>query len=275
MKVVAIVVVLLAVVAGALLVQQRAGAQSEAQYARVASEVAQRQVRVRCQGRLGAILDVGVNAGTVQFDANGNPADETHLTRAVCRGLRRFADDPRSRELDCVRSAVECPDAAFDTVEAVHTLAHEAVHLAGVRNEAEAECYGLQTIDLVAVRLGADRRTARALADYALARLYPSLPPHYRTDECRDGGPLDLVPGSAVFPYETVVGMSAISPAAICSRAASTASVAAAGTVGLGRRGRRRPARARTSRCGRPASFRRRSARSSGRRPSRPASARS
>ena len=85
-------------------------------------------------------------------------------------------------------------------VQAVHTLAHEAVHLAGVRNEAEAECYGLQTVDLVAVRLGADLPTARALADYALARLYPSLPPHYRTDACRDGGPLDLVPDSATFP---------------------------------------------------------------------------
>ena len=93
-----------------------------------------------------------------------------------------------------------CPRAAFEMVQAVHTLAHEAVHLAGVRNEAEAECYGLQAVDLVAVRLEADRTTARALADYAFARLYPSLPPHYRTDACRDGGPLDLVPGSATFP---------------------------------------------------------------------------
>ena len=82
-----------------------------------------------------------------------------------------------------------------ETVQAVHTLAHEAVHLAGVRNEAEAECYGLQTVDLVAVRLGADRDTARALADYALARLYPALPSHYRTDACRDGGSLDLEDG--------------------------------------------------------------------------------
>lgn len=200
MKIAALVVAVLAVAGGALLVQQRAGAQSEARYARVASEIAQRDVRVRCQGLLGELLDIGVNAGTVQFDADGNPADETHLTRSVCRGLRRFVDDPRSHDLDCVRAAAECPRQAFETVQAVHTLAHEAVHLAGVRNEAEAECYGLQTIDLVAVRLGADARTARALAEYTLARLYPSLPPHYRTDECRDGGPLDLVRSSSTFP---------------------------------------------------------------------------
>jgi hypothetical protein len=198
-KVAAIVAAVLAV-AGALLVQQRAAAQSEARYARVASEIAKRDVRVRCQGLLGELLDIGVYAGTVQFDANGRPADETHLTRGVCRGLRRLQREPRSPRLDCVRTAAQCPRETFEMVQAVHTLAHEAVHLAGVRNEAEAECYGLQTVDLVAVRLGADLATARALADYAFARLYPSLPPHYRTDACRDGGPLDLVPGSATFP---------------------------------------------------------------------------
>ena len=190
----------LAIAGGALVVQQRASAQSEARYGRVASEIAKRDVRVRCQGLLGELADIGINAGTVQFDASGRPADVTHLTRGVCRGLRRFQSDPRSTRLDCVRTAGECPREAFEMVQAVHTLAHEAVHLAGVRNEAEAECYGLQTVDLVAVRLGADRATARALADYAFARLYPALPSHYRTDACRDGGPLDLVPGSTTFP---------------------------------------------------------------------------
>jgi hypothetical protein len=199
-KVAALIAAVLAVAGAALLVQQRAAAQSEARFARVASEIAQRDVRVRCQGLLGELLDIGVNAGSVQFDANGRPADVTHLTRGVCRGLRRFPRDPRSSGLDCVRAAAPCPRETFEIVQAVHTLAHEAVHLAGVRNEADAECYGLQTVDLVAVRLGADLATARALADYAHARLYPSLPPHYRTDACRDGGPLDLVPGSATFP---------------------------------------------------------------------------
>lgn len=200
MKVAALLVSVLAIAVAALAVQQRAAAQSEARYARVASEIAKRDVRVRCQGLLGALLDIGVNAGSVQFDANGRPADETHLTRSVCHGLRRFADDPRSSRLDCVRTGTACPREAFETVQAIHTLAHEAVHLAGVRDEAEAECYGLQTVDLVAVRLGADLATARSLADYAFTRLYPALPPHYRTDGCHDGGPLDLVPGSATFP---------------------------------------------------------------------------
>jgi hypothetical protein len=199
-KVAALVAAVLAIAVAALAAQQRAAAQSEARYGRVASEVAKRDVRVRCQGLLGALVDVGVDAGTVQFDADGRPASVAHLTRGVCRGLKRLVDDPRSSGLDCVRAAALCPREAFDTVQAVHTLAHEAVHLAGVRDEAEAECYGLQTVDLVAVRLGADRDTARALAEYAFARLYPALPSHYRTDACRDGGSLDLVPGSPTFP---------------------------------------------------------------------------
>jgi hypothetical protein len=199
-KVAALGAAVLAIAVAALAVQQRAAAQNEARLGRVASEIAKRDVRVRCQGLIGELLDIGVNAGSVQFDANGRPADETHLTRSVCRGLRRFLDDPRSPRLDCVRAARDCPRETFELVQAVHTLAHEAVHLAGVRDEAETECYGLQTVDLVAVRLGADLPTARALADYALARLYPSPPSHYRTDACRDGGPLDLVPASATFP---------------------------------------------------------------------------
>jgi hypothetical protein len=200
MKWLAFVAVVVAAAGAALTVQHRAAAQSEARYARVASEVARRTVRVRCQSLLGALLDVGANAGTVWFDAAGNPADETNLTRGVCRGLRRFAADPATRDLDCVREDDECPRGAFDLVQALHTLAHESVHLAGVQNEAAAECYGLQTMDLVALRLGADRLTARALADYTYAHLYPALPQHYRSDECRDGGPLDLVPQSSVFP---------------------------------------------------------------------------
>ena len=200
MKVAALLAAVLAVAGAALVVQQRAAAQSEARYGRVASEIAKRDVRVRCQGLLGELLDIGINAGTVQFDANGRPANVTHLTRGVCRGLRQFQRDARSSRLDCVRAAAACPNGTFELVQAVHTLAHEAVHLAGVRDEAEAECYGLQTVDLVAVRLGADLPTARALADYAFARLYPALPSHYRTDACHDGGSLDLVPGSATFP---------------------------------------------------------------------------
>ena len=200
MKVAALVAAVLAVAGGALLVQQRAGAQSEARYARVASEIANREVRVRCQGVLGALLDIGVNAGTVQFDADGQPADETHLTRDVCRGLRRFLDDPRSRRLDCVRAGTECPREAFATVQAGPHARARGRPPRRRPKRGRGGGYGLQTVDLVAVRLGADLRTARALAAYALARLYPSLPAHYRTDECRDGGPLDLVPGSATFP---------------------------------------------------------------------------
>ncbi|MGE5689466.1 MAG: hypothetical protein ACM33B_02815 [Pseudomonadota bacterium] len=200
MKTVALATALAAAVAAALVVQHRAAVRDAAAYARVASEIARRDVGVHCQGRLAALFDVGGDAGTVAFDADGRPADETRLTRETCSGLRAFARDPGTRRLDCVRRARPCTREAFQLVQAVHTLSHESWHLAGVRDEAETECYALQSTDLVAVRLGADLATARALAVYALERLYPSLPDRYRRGDCVDGGPLDLVPSSGSFP---------------------------------------------------------------------------
>jgi hypothetical protein len=199
-KTLALLAAVAAVAAGALVVQGRASAQAEARLAAVASEIARRDVGVRCQTLLGELLDVGVAAGSVQFDAAGRPADETHLTRNVCRGLRRFADDPATASLDCVRAARTCPSDAFDLVQALHTLAHEAWHLAGIRAEAQTECYALQTTGLVATRLGADRATADAVQRYAFERLYPSLPDSYRSGDCRAGGALDLLPDSPWFP---------------------------------------------------------------------------
>ena len=136
------------------------GPRARRQYARVASEIAQREVRVRCQGRLGRLLDVGIERrhGAVRPERAARPTRRTSRA-ASAAGCGGSQGDPHSRELDCVRAAVECPDARRSTPsQAVHTLAHEAVHLAGVRNEAEAECYGLQTSTSSRVRLGADRR---------------------------------------------------------------------------------------------------------------------
>ena len=200
MKLAALVLAVLAVAGGALAFEHRAAAQQSDRYARVASELARRDVHVRCQGRLAALLDVGGNAGTVQFDATGRPADETRLTRATCTALRALAREPDTRALDCVRAQQPCPAESFALVQAAHTLAHESWHLAGVQDEAKAECYALQSTDLVAVRLGADPGTARAIAVYAYERLLPSLPERYRRGDCVDGGPLDLVPSSPSFP---------------------------------------------------------------------------
>ena len=79
--------------------------------------------------------------------------------------------------------------------KAVGVLAHEAMHVAGIADEAAAECYGVQLTAAAASELGAD-------ADYAakLQELNWRFDQEYWADgeyssaECRDGGELDLDP---------------------------------------------------------------------------------
>jgi hypothetical protein len=171
---------------GLLLVQQRDAQARESRLGSIASEIAGRDVAVRCQGRVGAAFDASWEEGSVQFDAQGHPAGHTNLKRRVCVALDTFAQDPTSadrRELS-----------------ALNTLAHESWHLAGVANEAETECRALQTIADVARRLGAESLFAQTLAVRFEHEVYPRLRADYRTDECRDGGPLDLRRNDPVWP---------------------------------------------------------------------------
>lgn len=184
MKRFAILAVAAALAAGFLLLRH-ARAETETRLGAIAGEVAKRDVTVRCQGRIGAALDVGAEAGSVRFDAAGRPGDSTDLDWSVCESLERFREDG---------------EAGFAAVQAIHTLAHESWHLAGIQDEAQTECYGLQTTAFVAGRLGADPVVAQGIATDALRRLYPALPERYRTSDCRDGGPLDLRPASAIWP---------------------------------------------------------------------------
>ena len=90
-----------------------------------ATQLAGRQVHVHCQGLAGDLLDITAEAGTVQFDENGTPADVTNLKRPICNALRRFPHDVRSRAYACVLAQANCPQAIFEDVLAVHTLAHD------------------------------------------------------------------------------------------------------------------------------------------------------
>jgi hypothetical protein len=82
----------------------------------------------------------------------------------------------------------------------VKLLAHEVQHLRGVKDEATANCYGLQSIRATAAALGLDDEKARFLADYAWRHIYPDESRRYRSEECRDGGKLDLHPQSSAWP---------------------------------------------------------------------------
>jgi hypothetical protein len=88
---------------------------------------------------------------------------------------------------------------ALSFAEAVDTLAHEATHTRGIDDEAETECYAIQLVPRTSALLGLPAPTARLFAD-AMWRNYAHEPKGYGTKRCRNGGPLDLHPGSATWP---------------------------------------------------------------------------
>lgn len=195
-----LLLVLLAAGAGLLLVNRHNAHAAESRYADVAGEIARRDVRIHCQGAIGAALDVSAEAGSVQFDPAGRPADTAVLKRGVCTSLRRFARDVKAPEFACVLQGSECPKNVLRTMWAAHTLTHEAWHLAGEKSEAVTECYALQTTAWTATRLGASPIQGQGIARYLVAHIYPQMPDGYRSHECADGGALDLRPESALWP---------------------------------------------------------------------------
>lgn len=161
----------------------------------IATEIAQRHVSVHCEGAGGDLTSVDGTSGTTEF-VNGKPADQTVLQEGVCETLHNYSRLTK-RGLDC---PLPCDGSALETAWSLNALAHESYHLAGVRNEAQTECYALQAIDFVALRLGASQEQARQLAIFSFAQLPPRMPAAYSGPECRDHGAWDLRPNDPTWP---------------------------------------------------------------------------
>jgi hypothetical protein len=104
---------------------------------------------------------------------------------------------------DLYRQAFEGGGPFSQTARAVAVLAHESWHLRGERDEGRTECFALQSGVELAMRLGASEDTARQMMRQQLAEnaLRARGDAEYLvTRECRDGGELDLDPGSSRFP---------------------------------------------------------------------------
>jgi hypothetical protein len=163
--------------------------------AAVATELAGHPVAVRCPGFLKSLVRVGAEAGSVKFNADGEPANYTELAPETCSALRHIDHF----DFSCLERG-NCTYREFKVAWAAHTLAHESFHLRGFEAEAIAECYALQNTAFVAERLGVDAATAQQLQKWVFTDGYPNEPEDYRSDECRAGGKLDLQPQTAAFP---------------------------------------------------------------------------
>jgi hypothetical protein len=106
------------------------------------------------------------HVGHVWFDADGTPAHDAFLSSGTCDKVKSWRDHPGA--------------ASVEEIVAVHTVAHEAAHLAGQRDEAQAECTALTHDAQVMERLGATPDEAQAAVVRYLAQVYPRLPDEYR-----------------------------------------------------------------------------------------------
>jgi hypothetical protein len=115
--------------------------------------------------------------------------DRAYITPEICFALYRLA--------------FEGDEEGSQTARAIAVLAHEAWHLRGERDEATTECYALQSGVALGRRLGLDEDAARRMLAQQLTENMLRGPEslEYRvSDECRDGGRLDLDPESRAFP---------------------------------------------------------------------------
>lgn len=165
-----------------LSVETRAEAQDR--FSSEASRIAGKPVRIRCD-------ESGAFVGAVQH-ADGVAVvggELAYLTPERCNDLYRLAFDGE------VTSS--------QTARALAVLAHEAWHLRGIDNEGTTECYALQSGVALGERLGLSEDTAHRMMQQQLvenagrtgAGTEYVVPP-----DCRDGGTLDLDPGSNRFP---------------------------------------------------------------------------
>jgi hypothetical protein len=162
----------------------------------VASEISGRSdVYVSC----GRTADPSI-LGTVTF-YGVNPGREALLAPQVCAVLRRVWERRTLPSLACAGlGRGQCGSGVIALAWSTSALAHESHHLRGVRDEAAAECYGLQSTALVAERLGAPQEYAERLGTYTFWNVRPPVDGGYFSSDCRDGGPLDLHPASSIWP---------------------------------------------------------------------------
>jgi hypothetical protein len=216
-----------------------AGFQENPRLGGLASALAGRSTQVFCATTLSAWIDFNAQfgwdvahlpVGLTQIDSG-----LIYLAPNICTGLERLAADPNPqcptvafvkkvtykpvrvrirvhgklrtvlrRKRIVTTTAVEGPPKrcapSDDDAEPLLVLAHEAMHAAGNAGEEVAECYGLQHVYDVAVGLGVTPEAARSYATYAWQTIYPNAHAGYVSDACRDGGPLDLRPETAVWP---------------------------------------------------------------------------
>ena len=160
-------------------------ARTEALLSVEAGRIAGHEASIHCDAR-------GEAVGVVQHaDGIAEVGDRNaYLTPGICYRLYRLA--------------FKHDEGAFSqTARAIAVLAHEAWHLRGESNEGITNCYAFQSGVALGQQLGLSEGTAARMMRQQLvdnATFAQSAPEYLVPRECRNGGRLDLDPGSSRFP---------------------------------------------------------------------------
>jgi hypothetical protein len=150
--------------------------------AAVASEATGRAIRVRCPGPIRRRMLYEITEGSVRFDADGVPSDDTRLSARTCDGLRIVLDHAATLRFACL--ATGCGGAEARAAEALAVLTHETMHLRGTMDEARTECLARAHVAWVAERLGVAPEAAQAVARWQATTWQVMLPDQYRGGVC-------------------------------------------------------------------------------------------
>lgn len=162
---------------------------TETRLERVAGEIAGHPVDVYCPSLWKRLIDVSSFKGEAYLDANG-PGTHATLAHDVCVTFEDLPDKGFP-DLACLSDGeAACDDWRRDVALAIHVLAHESWHLAGVTDESITECYAVQTDASLARTFGASPAAAEQLAAFHLKRGPSASLPQYRisTDCSRPRG---------------------------------------------------------------------------------------
>jgi hypothetical protein len=161
----------------------------------IAQQVAKRLTHINASVRCGSLDGAPSTVLGITPYFNGRAFGYFLMRPAECTYLAWFHESPARWDPDaCV--STDCgyvPKIAM----ALAVVSHESYHLLGYSNEAQVECYGMQSIWFVANKLGASVDEAQSLARFYATRMYPTRQtntPTYWSAQCRDGGKYDLRP---------------------------------------------------------------------------------
>jgi hypothetical protein len=150
----------------------------ETRLGQVASQLAGVKATVHCQSGTAMWVDAGNELGYVKWGSNGVPEHATLIKMEQCGLLASYLKGGRDHP-------------SLNEITAVHVLTHESMHMAGITNEAKAECAAVQRDYRTATLLGATDQQATFLAHAYWHGVYPYMPDDYRSADCTAAGAMD------------------------------------------------------------------------------------